>query len=59
MDLLDGGTEREGCVKYNHMELVGWMVILLTNKIVFIGSSSSFGVTLTAVLAGKLLGDIN
>lgn len=59
MDLLDGGTEREGCVKYNHKELVGWMVILLTNKIVFTGSSSSFGVTLTAVLAGKLLGDIN
>lgn len=33
--------------------------MLLTNKIVFTGSSSSFGVTLTAVLAGKLLGDIN
>ena len=34
------------------------MVMLLTNKIVFTGSNS-FGVTLTAVLAGKLLGDIN
>ena len=35
------------------------MVELLTNKVIFTGNSSSFGVTLTAVLARKLLGDIN
>ena len=25
MVLLDGGTEREGSIKYNHMELVDWV----------------------------------
>lgn len=57
--LMQGLREKEALIIITCSWLTGQMVMLSTNKIPFTRSSSRFGVKLTAVLAGKLLGDIN